>query len=72
MENTLLTKSTPKEMLASVMSLFSLIFQSGALAASGLTSIILAKADLPVVWWSLGGLGLIGVCISFMTLKKRD
>lgn len=72
MENTLLTKSTPKEMLASVMSLFSLIFQSGALAASGLTSIILAKADLPVVWWSLGGLGLIGVCISFMTLTKRD
>lgn len=73
MENTLLTKSTPKEMLASVMSLFSLIFQSGALAASGLTSIILTKADLPVVWWSLGGLGFIGVCISFMILKrKRD
>ena len=70
MENTLLSKTTPGEMLASVMSLFSLIFQMGALAASGITSTLLAKADLAVIWRSFGILAFIGTGISFFLLRR--
>lgn len=70
MENTLLSKTTPGEMLASVMSLFSLIFQMGALAASGITSTLLAKADLAVIWRSFGILAFIGTGISFFLLLR--
>lgn len=68
-ENTLLSQNTPSEMLAGIMSLFSLIFQLGALAASAFTGAFLSNADLPIIWLLLSGLAIF--CYIALFLKAR-
>lgn len=66
-ENTLLSQNTPREMLAGIMSLFSLIFQLGVLAASAFTGAFLSNADLPIIWLLLSGLTIF--CYIALFLK---
>jgi len=68
-ENTLLSQNTPREMLAGIMSLFSLIFQLGALAASAFTGAFLSNADLSVIWLLLSGLAIL--CYIALFFKAR-
>lgn len=68
-ENTLLSQNTPSEMLAGIMSLFSLIFQLGALAASAFTGAFLSNANLPIIWLLLSGLAIF--CYIALFLKAR-
>lgn len=68
-ENTLLSQNTPREMLAGIMSLFSLIFQLGVLAASAFTGAFLSNADIPIIWLLLSGLTIF--CYIALFLKAR-
>lgn len=68
-ENSLLSKLVPDHMRASIMSLFSLLFQAGALAAAGIAGGLVAVLGIAELWIAAGGVLIFTLVVLGVSLR---